>query len=212
MVHANEDVAYSKSFRLPEIRNILQDAHIGLPNQIDPKATQNMIRQGVKVWEIPTQTFLDSTIALCRGTIFEELYNVFIEWRNTLFHHRIEEICGVFLEQAMTEQRENVARMLRNEIQRPMTLNVEAITTASEKALLVLQERRREYRAAQFLDQQDAGMDRTPSRQSKSDQLAKISDAQLGSDPWSQEILAISVRRFLRYHVPKANPGMEIEC
>lgn len=35
--------ATSKRFDLFEVRNIIQDAYIGLPNQTDPKATERMI-------------------------------------------------------------------------------------------------------------------------------------------------------------------------
>ncbi|KAL8797763.1 MAG: hypothetical protein Q9195_000115 [Heterodermia aff. obscurata] len=188
----SEKTSYSKRFSLTEIRNTLQDAHIGLPNQIDPKTTQSMIKLSVKVWELPTQNFLESTLALCQQTIFNELHEAFSEWKSTLFHRRTEEICGSFLENIMVDQREIIMRMLGWEMQKPMTRNVEAITAASDDALAMLQARRREYRASEYLYSQESNIDKTSSRQSKTDRLAKVTEAQLGTDPYKQEVLAIS--------------------
>ena len=157
-----------------------------------------MIKLSVKVWEQPTQNFLESTLALCQQTIFGELHKAFSEWKSTLFHQRTEDICGSFLENIMVDQRQIVARMLGWEIQKPMTRNVEAITAASEDALAMLQARRREYRASEYSYDQESSVDRTSSRQSKADRLAKVTDAQLGTDPYKQEILAISVSTYLQ--------------
>ena len=205
------DIAYSKKFKLDEIRNTLQDAHIGLPNQIDPKTTQSMIKLSVKVWELPTQNFLESTLALCQQTIFSELHKAFSEWKSTLFRQRTEEICGSFLENIMVDQRQIVARMLGWEMQKPMTRNVEAITAASENALAMLQARRREYRESEYSHEQERSIDRTSSKQSKSDRSAKVTDAQLGTDPYKQEILAISVSTYLQIMRAEADQGIS-EC
>ena len=190
-------LAFSKNFSLADVRNILQGAHIrehmGLPNQIDPKATQLMIKESVKVWDVPTYRFLESTLALCRAVIFEELHKTFAEWKNTLFHDRTVEICESFLSHTMVEQRGLVARLLRYEEEMPMTFNVEAITTASEKALAMMQTRRHNHRASKYLDEQDANGERAASRQSRADRLAKVTVNEIGTDPYSQEVLAISV-------------------
>ena len=165
-----------------------------------------MIKLSVKVWERPTQIFLDSTLTLCQQTIFGELHKAFSEWKSPLFHQRTEEICGSFLENIMVDQRQIVARMLGWEMQKPMTRNVEAITVASENALNMLQARRREYRASEYRAQ-ESSMERTSSRQSKSDR--SITDAQLGPDPYKREVLAISVstRTYLHIMRAEANQG-----
>lgn len=170
-----------------------------------------MIKLSVKVWELPTENFLESTLALCQQTIFSELHNAFSEWKSTLFHQRTEEICGSFLENVMIDQRQIVARMLGWEMQKPMTRNVEAITAASEDALAMLQVRRREYRASEYLYDQESSIDKTPSKQSKTDRLAKVTDAQLGTDPYKQEILAISVSTYLHIMRAEADQGF-LEC
>ena len=164
-----------------------------------------MIKLSVKVWELPTQNFLESTHALCQRTIFNELHKAFSEWKSTLFHQRTEEICGSFLENIMVDQRQIVARMIGWEMQKPMTRNVEAITAASEDALSMLQARRREYRASKYLYDQESSIDKTSSRQSKTD--TKVTDDQLGADPYKQEILAISVSSFLQIMRAEADKG-----
>lgn len=120
------------------------------------------------------------------------------EWNNTLIHYEAERICGSFLEQAMVEQRRIVTRILDWEMYKPMAVIAEAITAVTEKASIMLQTRRREYRALKYLEQQDSNGNQTSSRQNKADRLAKITDAQLGTDPYSQEVLAISVSIFCR--------------
>ena len=120
------------------------------------------------------------------------------EWNNTLIRSEAERICSSFLQQAMVEQRQIVTRILDWEMYQPMAVIAEAITAATQKALVMLQTRRREYRALKYLERQDSNGNQTPSRQNKADRLAKITDAQLGADPYSQEILAISVSTFCR--------------
>ena len=170
-----------------------------------------MIKESVRIWELPTHDFLESTLALCRDVMFGELQKTFAEWKKTLLQDRLIEICGSFLDQAMTEQRENVARFLKYEVQTPRTLNDEAITTASEKALAVLQIRRRENRVSNFLDQQDASIERTPSRQSRADRMAKVTDAQIGPDPYSREVVAISVSMPCNLCVSKLIPDQHVK-
>ena len=169
-----------------------------------------MIKVSVKVWELPTQNFLESTHALCQQTIFHELHKAFSEWKSTLFHQRTEEICGSFLENIMVDQRQIVARMIGWEMQKPMTRNVEAITAASKNALSMLQARRREYRTSEFLNNQKSSIDKTSSRQSKTDRPTKATDDQLGPDPYKQEILAISVSIFLQIMCAEADQAVRV--
>ena len=184
---------FSRRFSLADIRSSLQDGHIGLPNEIDPRVTQSMIKDSVQGWQTPTQSFLDSTLALCQDTIFGQLQKTFAEWNNTPFYNRIAEVCDSFLNRAMTDQKQNVARFLKYETKTPITLNVEAITDASDRAVVMLQQKRREQRVLTYIDQQDAAADRTSSRLSRSDRMTKVTDAQLGPDPYTREVLAISV-------------------
>ncbi len=65
---------------------------------------------------------------------------------------------------------------------------------ACDNALNLLKSGRREHRARKFLSEQDSGNDnKTPSRQPLKERLVKVTDVQLGLDPFSQEVEAMSV-------------------
>ena len=152
-----------------------------------------MIQESLRAWGTPTHSFIDSTVALCREAILDAVHNTFAEWRNTALYQRILHICTSFIEQAQIEQHDSVTKLLTQEQYSPMTLDVKRCNAATEEALALLQSKRHQYRASEYLDKQDSSPDKTSRGQSRLDRLAKVTSAQIGSDPFSQEIAAVSV-------------------
>ncbi len=183
----------SKKFSLQEIRNILQDAYIGLHNLIDPKAIEKMIRLSMEHWEHPLSQFLAQTRKLCEVMVFQQIQDVYAKYSETQYYEQIRQICERFFDKAFTEQTQLLMRILEWEQSRPMTCNDEAINLAQSKAFTLLETKRRETRATAYLNEQEARLGKPSSGQARVDKLAKVTDSQLGPDPYKKEIEAMTV-------------------
>ncbi|KAL8763297.1 MAG: hypothetical protein Q9184_000853 [Pyrenodesmia sp. 2 TL-2023] len=183
---------YAKRFTLTEIRHILQDAHIGLPNQIDPKATKRMIKDSLTGWDEPLKDLLRFTEHTVIAMILERAASVFGIWRGTQFFELLEEICRSFFEQRLNEQIRWAERVLTVERQQALTLHEDTMRTASEKAFTTLDKACRNERVKAFLYHKDPAWDDNLSDSAKIDRIMKVSDAQLGPNPYLHELRAIS--------------------
>lgn len=171
----------------------MKEAHVGLPGQIDPKAINRIICSSLEVWSEPLDDFLDQSIQMCQGIVSERIKEALSHWPQTLLQTKTEEICASFFDRLTAEVKTIVGTIYKHELQQPMMLDDAALNTANQKALAMLISRRRESRAVKFLDEQEVANERTPNRQGRAERLAKITDAQLGPDPFAQEVLAMSV-------------------
>ena len=184
----------SRRFTLSEVRDILHDAYIGLPNMTHPKAIERMIRLSLEHWHKPVEHFLGQIRELCQAMVFEQVLEVFGHHQQTKYYEQILEICETFFGEALVYQRQVAMDILRLELLKPHTRNSEALKIASDKALVLLQARRREVRANAFLDEQEAKSGKTTSGQARVDKLSKLTDdGKLPPDMFTREIMAMSV-------------------
>ena len=177
-----------KQFRLDEIRSIRQDHYIGLPGETDPKATEKMIQLSMAHWEQPVNEFIKRTGELCQNMIYERVLSVFGHRQNTQFYSELTDICGNFLSEAIDDQHKLVKRILSWEQKKPKTLDEVAIEVAKDKAIEYLQKKRREALAKAWLDQEEEKSGKQTTGLVRTDKMAKVTDAQLGPDPYSLEI------------------------
>ena len=184
---------FAQRFTLPEIRDMLRDAHIGLPNQIDPKATERMIKQALIFWDRPLDDFLHTTHESYLAVIKQSASVAFLQWNGTGLYTSVHEICESFFNKIFQKQTDTVRYLLQVERHKALTLNYDALQVATERAATILENTRRSGRAAAYLSKQDPSWDENLTDQQKADKVAKVSDAQLGPDPWSQEVRAMSV-------------------
>ena len=152
-----------------------------------------MIIMSMSHWERPVNELLSDTKSLCEAMVFEQIQKVFGKYAKTRFYEKIMEICENFFEQALSRQRGTVMQVLKWEMAKPKTFNDEALVHAEDKALTLLQTRRREARAGAFLDEQEAIAGKTTTGQTRVEKMSKVSDAQLGPEEYSREIAALSV-------------------
>ena len=183
----------SRIFNLAEVRDIMQDAYTGIPNQIDPRATERMIVMSMGHWEEPVDHFLTETKQLCEAMVFEQVEKVFGKYTKTLFYEKVMNICESFFEKVMSQQRQLVMQILKWEMSKPKTLNNEALDLAEGKALAMLQTKRREIRAGAYLDVQEAKVGKITKGQARTEKISKIQDTQLGPETYGREIVAMSV-------------------
>ena len=183
---------FAKRFTLQEIRTILQVAHIGLPNQIDPKATKRMIKESLSHWHEPLDELLSFTGQACLGMILERASWIFGLWQGTRCFDILLETCESFFKRQLHIQTASAKRVLCIERQAALTLQEETMRSASEKVLITLKAACRNERVKAFLTKQNPDWDNLSDR-AKADKTSKVTDAHLGPNPYVQELRAISV-------------------
>ena len=190
----------AERFTLLNIRNIIQEAYIGLPGQLDPKATDRMSKLSAVNWSKPLSQFLDRTENMCQDLISDRLRSTFGSFRSTLLYREARRICDSFIEELMLQQREKAARALSLELYKPITYDAEALEQAREKALVLMRNKHRYHRAECYLIEQERKSGKITSAQARLERpwlerISKVTDEQVGSDPYSQEIYAMATVR-----------------
>ncbi|SLM36997.1 P-loop containing nucleoside triphosphate hydrolase [Lasallia pustulata] len=185
-----------KRFHLSEIRDIVQDAFVaGIPNQVHPKAIERMCTMSVQHWDKPLAEFLRLTGDMVLVVLTDGLDKVFGKWKQTKLYAEAGAIIDAFVAKALTEQRTAAQRSLMLEMSKPMTLNSEAQSVACGDALAKLEEARWEVRSTIWADEQERKSGRSASGQGKHDKGAKAIEAQIGPDPFNQEIRTMAIVR-----------------
>ena len=183
---------FAKRFYLPEIRGYINDATIGLPGQIDPKATDRMIKISMAHWEKPLEQFLNRTGELCRALIVERVTDAFENWVQTPFYAQMLALCESFFDEVLHQQRQLARRILDWELTRPMTFDEEGMRSATQKALSDIQKKQFNARANIWLEKQERN-GKVSTGSNRVDKLSKITEAQIGPDPYAQEVIAMGV-------------------
>ncbi|KAL8948932.1 MAG: hypothetical protein Q9222_004919 [Ikaeria aurantiellina] len=183
---------FAKRFTLSEIRNILQDAHIGLPNQIDPKATKRMIKESLVFWDQPLDDLLEFTNQECLAIICNQAFQIFSIWQGTQIFDLIIDACKSFFSEKSNSQAAAAKRVLALERQLALTLHEDAMRTASERALATLENGLHKERAKAFLAKTDANWEEDLTDRVRSEKISKVTDAQLGPNPYIHELRALA--------------------
>ena len=189
------DKSGRKQFELDEIRRILQDHYVGLPGETDPKATERMIKLSMAHWEDPVMEYISTSGKLCETMIYERVLDIFGHLQNTQFYSELTDVCAAFLAKAIDDQRKIAKQILGWELQKPKTLNEVAIEVAKENAVEYLKKKRRESLAKTYLDQEEERTGKQTTGLARQDKIAKVTDAQLGPDPYSLEIKVMGVSK-----------------
>ena len=189
---ADDPKQSSKRFTLDQIREIIHDAYIGPTEQVDPRATDQMILLSLQHWEKLLNWFMNKTDTVCRDLIHSQLSKTFGCWQQTSIFTRLLDICNSFFSEHMTQQRHFGERALYLETYKPVALNSMAMQTATHKARLYIQSRRRVWRAEDLLDsQEDKRAKKT--QMTREERIEKITDDQLGPDPYQKEVEQMGV-------------------
>ncbi|KAL8967444.1 MAG: hypothetical protein Q9183_002916 [Haloplaca sp. 2 TL-2023] len=183
---------YAKRFTLTEIRDMLQDAHVGLPNQIDPRATERMIRASLAQWDEPLDQLLSFTNEVCLNLILERATAAFSIWTGTQFFDVALEVCRGFMQEAFEKQKALAKRVLAKERRKALTLHEDAMRAASERSYVTLESAHRSGRAKALLSKNEPGWDKDLDERAKQAKLAKVTDAQLGPNAYIHELRALS--------------------
>lgn len=182
-----------RKFTLLEIRNIRQDAYVGLPCGVHPKATERMIEMSLESWEKPLNGFLRKTTVLCQRMADRQINETFGDWQRTPLFNQINEISESFMKTLFIDLGQTAKRLYSLEISRPVAFNSESLNICVKKSLNELQDSRREWLAWKLVEKEEARNPRLKSSPHKEEKVAKMSEAQIGPDPCSKEIELMGV-------------------
>ena len=194
-LHTRTLIGDKVRFTFEDIREIITAAYVGLPFQTDSKAIEQMNQMSMKPWERSMACFLERTETLCQQIVVDRIGEEFGLWRRTPLYDRITNICEAFLLKAMAEQRAAAQRNHRMEEQETMTFNEDALAQAQVEALTTLQAARRENRRGTYVAKLEMQNGKAFSDQASKDRQSKVTDDQLGVDPFKQELEAMAVSR-----------------
>lgn len=199
----------ARRFTLHELRSIIQDAHIGLPGQTDPRAIDRIIQISMQSWDQPLRKFMKQTEDLCLAMIRTHIDAVFAHWQRTRLYDEVHIIAEAFLKGRMILQRKAAERARLLELHKPMTFNNEAVELAYAKAGAKAQKGRQYWRARDFVEQQMK--DNIQNGQTLDEKIAKVINAkQLGPDEYSKEVEIMGVSHLFRLYREFFFPNFDI--
>ena len=187
----NRDRPFAHRFDLDDLRSIIQDAHIGLPGQTDPRAVERIIKLSMQSWDQPLRKFMDQTEELCLGMIKSHINETFALWQKTPLHNKLHTICEEFVKDRMNVQIQAAERARLLELQKPMTFNKEAVELAYAKGRITAEGGRQHFRAKDYVEQHMKDFSQNLTLKEKID---KVLDAKrLGPDEYQKEVEIIGV-------------------
>ena len=174
----------ARRFTLDELHQIKQESHrVGIPNQIDPSAIEALNRESVKHWEEIMCAFLNALHGMVQKALFMTLDEVIAQYHQTGLYRELRQIVTNFLSQAHSHLLHDAVAYYKMEYEIPITMAQADHKKAMDEALRSLSEARRRHRARLWLR----------IRKYCEEEFAKVSDADLGPDRFSQEIEMMAV-------------------
>ncbi|MCJ1387566.1 hypothetical protein MMC18_000409 [Xylographa bjoerkii] len=177
-----------KRFSLLEIREMIRNGRIGLPGQIDNRVSERMSNIGMQHWDQLSTAFLEKTAQMCLRLVATHSQEAFSIWRQTPLYTHVQEICESFVSQMIEHQRGAVKRCLDMELHKAMTFDEDGMKQSQDKALLTLKAARLVQRAKIRLIEEENKTGKQTNIQAIEERATKIPEAQLGPDPFEQEI------------------------
>lgn len=194
---ADCDRPFARRFSLYEVRNIIEDAHIGLPGQTDPRAVDKIIQISMQDWDQPLCEFMAQTEELCFGMVRSLADTTFALWQKTRLHEKLHIICETFVRDTMNVQKQAAERARLLELHKPMTFNKEAVELAYAKGRTKTQKGRLYYRAKHYVEQH---MKDSNQGQTLDEKITKVIDAKrLGPDEYGKEVEIMGVSSFCQF-------------
>lgn len=185
------DRPFARRFNLHEVRSIIQDAHIGLPGQTDPRAVDRIIQLSMQNWDQPLREFMSQTEHLCLEMIKSHVDKTFISWHRTRLYDNVHNICEEFVRNKMNAQKQTAERARLLELYKPMTFNEEAVELAYKKGRTKAEAGRQYHRAKDYIEQH---MKDSNQNQTLNEKIARVLEAKhLGPDEYSKEVEIIGV-------------------
>ncbi|KAJ5173236.1 Dynamin [Penicillium capsulatum] len=190
----------AQSISLDAVRSLKQETNqVGIPNQIDPSAVETLKKDSVKHWEGIAQDFAKALLGVIKKVLFMTLDEVIVNHRQTGLYRELYRIIEAFLAQIQANYLDEVSAYARMEHDRPFTLAALAHKEAMEKAKNALTRGRNRSRAKHWI-----------SLRSLSDEYVERVEAELGADPYAQEVEMVASSR--AYYEVASSRFLDVIC
>ncbi|KGO41110.1 Dynamin [Penicillium expansum] len=157
---------------------------VGVPNQLDPRAIENLNKRSVDHWGKLMEIFLKATHSLVHGMLIEALEDEFAQYHQTGLYQELSRILKEFMSKLRHAHLQIAKDYCKSEREIPFTMAQGQHQVLMQQASSSLRARRFNARASCWL--KIRGHDMSDER--ISDKIKKIQPEQLGPDRYSQEI------------------------
>jgi GTP-binding protein EngB required for normal cell division len=170
---------------------------VGVPNQLDPRAIENLNKRIVQHWDTLSEIFIKATHSLVHGMLLEALEEEFVQYHQTGLYQELRKILKDYLTQVHTNHREIAKEYYQAEREVPFTMAQGMHQRLMVQVLEELKEGRFKARATCYLTLRGQEMNDFKI----ADKIQKTKD-KLGPDRYSQEIdmMAVSVLSDMTSH------------
>ena len=163
-------------------------------NIVDPMVYHTLITESVQHWDEPLTHFLSVTAELIKKLLTEQVDQAFGNYRLTPLFDKVKLISEEYQNNLIEEQREDLMKLYYLESHQAWFSNEKDHANECQKSLAQFLEMRRNARAEQFIDDQirkgelRLKNDQQQIESQKVAALKKVSDEQLGDDPYLKQI------------------------
>ena len=196
---------------MTDVRKAIRDAKTSLnPLHVDPKAADGLSMASVKHWDKGLVELLQRTDQSLRDLVARCLNDIFGIYKRTELFAELSTLCNSFLKRIMEEQSSLCQRVYDLEVLEVYALNEPALEGYRAAALADLSEARRIARANAFLNDQETKLGKFTTGPERELKLLKVTDAQIGVDPFAKEVDVMSMVR--GYYTYAASRFVENVC
>jgi hypothetical protein len=174
---------------------------VGVPNQLDPRAIENLNKTSVEHWGKLTATFIKALHRLVQDILLSVLHEEFNQYHQTGLYQELNRIMKEYLVTIQNSHLNYAQEYWRSEHEQPFTMAQIQHQTLMKQALETLKARRFSARATVWLKVR--GYDMTDEKLI-SDKKKRMSQEELGADRYAQEIEMMAVCR------PTARPFIDL--
>ncbi|KAJ5686522.1 hypothetical protein N7536_009141 [Penicillium majusculum] len=157
---------------------------VGVPNQLDPRAIENLNKRSVEHWGKLMEIFLKATHSLVHGMLIEALEEEFAQYHQTGLYQELNRILKEFMSKLRHAHLQIAKDYCKSEREIPFTMAQGQHQVIMQQASNSLKARRLNARASCWLKIRghDMSDERIPEK------IKKIQPEQLGPDRYSQEL------------------------
>jgi protein subunit release factor B len=173
---------------LVDIRqSIAERGPAGIPEFDNHKIREDYALTAVNPWKFPLETFVDHTFRMLRVELLSTLRSVLQSYEQTSLYRQSKEILQKFLQRQEIEQRAISMEFYKTEAAGLFTINEAAFDLHKAEALAWLNKQRRNWRLDCYMQKQSDTV-RFKDDASRENFRNKVTDAELGPDPFAKEV------------------------
>lgn len=183
------DGSRAAKFTLRQLTELkIRSNTVGIPNQLDPRAIENLNKRSVQHWGKLMEAFMKATHDLVHGMLLEALEEEFAQYHQTCLYQELNKILKMYMGNVRQRHFQMAQDYCKSEHEVPFTMAQGQHESLMKQALDAVQQRRSIARATCW--HRIRGYDMNDDR--IADKIKKTAET-LGPDRYSQEIEMMAV-------------------